>query len=218
MPHETTSSSAKPRRTQLERNLATRQKLVASAIELLKKKRYAGFRVTEVAEMAGVSRGAQTHHYPQKDGLLIEAVEEVYRRTQAKALERVATPKRSAAELLDGLIADGEDFFMGEDFILSLDLLMVGGEDPLGQEIKRLAQQYRPSVEKAWLEAFVQAGYDPDDAEDVITMTFSLARGLAVRQLIDADKTRAQRLMPRWRKLANEILNTSRRRSNKSRE
>ena len=69
------------RKTQAQRREETRLKLVQGAVALLKKKRYAGFRVADVTTMSGVSRGAQSHYFPMKDDLVIEALEFVFKET-----------------------------------------------------------------------------------------------------------------------------------------
>jgi len=41
--------------------------------------RWAGTSTTEIVRRAGVSRGAQVHHYPSKEDLVIAAVEHLVR-------------------------------------------------------------------------------------------------------------------------------------------
>ena len=52
------SDERQPRRTQEERTQQTQEKLIRSAIEQLKKRRYAALRMMDVAEHAGLSKGA----------------------------------------------------------------------------------------------------------------------------------------------------------------
>lgn len=194
------------RRTQAERTQLTQQKLIEGTITLLKQKRYAGFRISDVAAVAGVSRGAQTHHFPLKDDLVLLALEAVFRQTHQQALARIAAARAEPATLLDALIADSEAFFLGEDFYLSLDLMMVGADQPLGQQVKRLAKEYRLSVERAWLDAFIEAGHDAELAEDVVLFTFSIARGMSIRKLMSGETRRFARMMGLWRERAAQIL------------
>lgn len=196
----------RPRRTQAERTASTQQKLVKGAIALLKQKRYAGFRVAEVAKVAGVSRGAQTHHFPVKDALVLQALEKVYIDSHRKALERIEKARAEPGRLLQAMIEDSQDFFLGEDFYVALDLMMVGGDQPLGQEAKRLSREYRVSVEKAWIEAFTEAGYPPLQAEDCIHLTFAMTRGLSVRKLMSGEVAHFPRLFSRWEAIAEEML------------
>ncbi|MGQ3002629.1 MAG: TetR/AcrR family transcriptional regulator [Hydrogenophaga sp.] len=205
---DTPSSTPSPRhrRTQAERTQLTQQKLVKGAIALLRQKRYAGFRIAEAAKVSGVSRGAQTHHFPSKDALVLQALEATLIESQRKALERIARARTKPTRLMQALIEDSEDFFLGEDFYVALDLMMVGGDQPLGVEVKRLLRQYRISVERAWLEVFVEAGHPAAQAEDVIFLTFAMARGLSVRKLMSGEAAHFPRLFSRWELLASDML------------
>lgn len=196
----------KPRRTQAERTLSTQRKLIDGAIELLKRKRYVGFRIADVAEHAGVSKGAQTHHFPAKDMLVLQALEEVYRRTSARAMERVHSARKNADGLLEMLVIDSRDFFLGDDFLLSLDLMMVDPGSSLEGDVRRLAQQYRLPVEQAWLDALIEAGHPPLQSRDVVRLTFAIARGFGIRQLITGGDGEFESLMATWRRMAEAML------------
>jgi AcrR family transcriptional regulator len=199
-------SPTKPRRTQAERKLETQQKLVRAAIAVLKEKRYVGFRTADVGELAGVSKGGQLHHFPSKDMLVLEALEEVYRLTQRNALERIAAARTKPDTLIDQLVADSEAFFLGEDFLLSLDLMMVDPRSPLGVGVKQLAQRYRLPVEQAWLEALIDAGYDRDVTQEVVSLTYAVARGFGIRQLISGSQDDFHPQMQSWLKTARRML------------
>jgi len=66
-----------PRRTQDERREATRDALLAAAVALLSERGVAATTLADVAERAGVSKGALTHHFDAKDALLDAALERV---------------------------------------------------------------------------------------------------------------------------------------------
>ena len=52
-----------------------RERLLGAAVDCLIERGYAGTSTTLVSERAGVSRGAQLHHFPSKADLLVAAVE-----------------------------------------------------------------------------------------------------------------------------------------------
>jgi AcrR family transcriptional regulator len=131
-----------------------RQKLIEVALRLLAEKRYAGFRIAEVASLAGVSRGAQSHHFPFKDDLAIEAQEAIYQRSTQTSLKLIKATRKDPPSLLNALVNNSTEFFLCDDFYISLDLLMAGADSALGVEVKRLALHYRLEVEQAWLDAF----------------------------------------------------------------
>jgi len=197
---------ARARKTQAQRREETRAKLVQGAVELLKKKRYAGFRVADVTTMSGVSRGAQSHYFPMKDDLVIEALEFVFKETQANALAKIAKAKAHPDQLLQALIADSKDFFLGDNFYLSLDLMMVGGDEPLGQAVQQLAQNYRVSVENAWREVFKESGYSASTADEVVSLSFCVVRGLSIRKIIGPDTARIPHMIKLWKQQATLLL------------
>ena len=59
---------------QQERSRATQIRLLDATVDCLVEHGWAGTTTTVVAARAGVSRGAQLHHYPTKSALVIAAV------------------------------------------------------------------------------------------------------------------------------------------------
>src|SRR4029079_12080139 len=88
------SHAAVTRVPQEERTRAMRARLLEATVELLVEKGYAGTSTTLVSERAGVSRGAQLHHFPTKQDLVVAAVRHV---TEVRGAELAA-----AAESLPG--------------------------------------------------------------------------------------------------------------------
>ncbi|MGN6605742.1 MAG: TetR/AcrR family transcriptional regulator [Jatrophihabitans sp.] len=69
-----TSTAPRQRRTQEERSTATRERLLDATIDCLIEFGYAGTTVARIADRAGVTRGAQVHHYPTKADLVLAAL------------------------------------------------------------------------------------------------------------------------------------------------
>jgi AcrR family transcriptional regulator len=75
MPSTPERAAQRPRRrTQEERRAATRGALLDATIDCLIEYGYANTTTTKVVERAGVSRGAQVHHFQTKASLVAEAV------------------------------------------------------------------------------------------------------------------------------------------------
>jgi AcrR family transcriptional regulator len=87
----TTSTAAKPRRTQAARSARTRGALLQAARELFAEKGFAATGRDEIAEQAGVTRGALYHHFASKTEVAAGVVEqlegELVARVVAAALE-----------------------------------------------------------------------------------------------------------------------------------
>src|SRR4051794_20729831 len=67
-----------------------RARLLEATVELLVEKGYAGTSTTLVSERAGVSRGAQLHHFPTKNDLVVAAVAHVFTQRGAALAESMA--------------------------------------------------------------------------------------------------------------------------------
>lgn len=72
------STNFKPRLTQDEKSAETRRRLLDAAIECLIERGYANTTTSEIAERAGLSRGAQLYHFPKKEELITSAVEHLF--------------------------------------------------------------------------------------------------------------------------------------------
>jgi AcrR family transcriptional regulator len=66
------------RRTQAERSADTRRRVLDAAVGCLVERGYAKTTVEEVARRAGVSLGAERHHFPSKIDLLTHAVRHLF--------------------------------------------------------------------------------------------------------------------------------------------
>src|SRR5690606_5182439 len=86
-----TSTTGTPTRVpQAERTAAMRARLLEATVELLVERGFAGTSTTLVSERAGVSRGAQLHHFPTKNDLVVAAVEHITELRGAELAEAVA--------------------------------------------------------------------------------------------------------------------------------
>jgi AcrR family transcriptional regulator len=83
-------SDFKPRLTQDERSAETRRRLLDAAIVSLIDRGYANTTTSEIAERAGLSRGAQLYHFPRKEELLASAVERLFHLRLAEIREKVS--------------------------------------------------------------------------------------------------------------------------------
>jgi AcrR family transcriptional regulator len=106
------SRNVKARLTQDEKTAETRRRLLDSAILCLIDRGYANTTTSEVAERAGLSRGAQLYHFPRKEELLTSAVEHLFQLMVTEMKEKVgrlgnANDRRATAIDLLWEIASG---------------------------------------------------------------------------------------------------------------
>jgi AcrR family transcriptional regulator len=183
--------SAPVRTPQQERSRATQQRLLAATIECLVEHGWSGTTTTVVAERAGVSRGAQLHHYPTRAALVVAAVARLCElRADELRAEAVALRSQPAAGRVDRTVDLFAASFTSPLFTAALELWVAARTDPdlrqallplearLGREMHRLAlellgvDETRPGVRVA------------------VQMTLDLLRGLGVANMLGDDRAR----------------------------
>ena len=191
-------SATLSRMPQAERSARMQRRLAQAAYEVIREGGYVNFRTAAVARAAGVSQGAQLHHYPTKNSLAEAAIEHAWSQATEDSLARIAA---FAAEhdIVSALMADSQAFFFSDYFRVALDILMAGGNDHgLRESLVASTLRHRSRVERLWLEKLVEHGWTLPDAEDVLALSMSVARGFAVRALVEPGRERFDRLCARW--------------------
>src|SRR5580765_5031198 len=122
------SVAGRERRTQAERSAAMRARLLDATIDCLHDLGYARTSTPEIARRAGVSRGAQLHHFPTKTELVTSAVERLFDRRREEFLRAFADrpagsdPLQAAIDILWGLVS-------GSSFTVWLELAVAARTD-----------------------------------------------------------------------------------------
>jgi AcrR family transcriptional regulator len=129
-----TTGAQTARRTQSERREETRGRLLDATIESLIEVGYAGTTIRRVTELAGVSQGAQSHHFPHRVDLVTSAFERLaeqrVERYHRRAQELPADRGERLRALLDLLWED----FSSPVFTVAVKLWVAAAED---EELRR---------------------------------------------------------------------------------
>jgi AcrR family transcriptional regulator len=143
------------------KSAATRAALVAAARPLFGERGYAGVGTVELAEAAGVSRGALYHQFTDKRDLFHAVVEDAETELIGRITARIATS--DPADPLAAL-ADGAEVLI--DAVLEPDLrriLALDAPSVLGWEVWReITERYGLGLIEGALAAAVAAGALPD--------------------------------------------------------
>jgi AcrR family transcriptional regulator len=190
---------ASTRTPQQERSRATQGRLLDATVECLVEYGWSGTTTTVVASRAGVSRGAQLHHYPTKAALVLAAVAHLAERRAAELRADAATLP-AGPQRLDAVIDMLATAFTGPLFVAALEVWVAARTDPelrdalvplehrVGREMHRLtvdllrADETRPGVREA------------------IQATLDLLRGLGVANLLSDDSARRAPLLREWKR------------------
>ncbi|MBS1106213.1 MAG: regulatory protein tetr [Deltaproteobacteria bacterium] len=198
---------ARPRRTQEARSAETRARLLDATIASLVEVGYASTTTTAVCERAGVSRGAQVHHFPRKQDLVVAAVAHLAARRAAELRRRAeAVPDANGADRLDALLDLVTDAFGGPLFDAALELWVAARTDA---ELHRSLYQFERlagrGLASLWREVAGElANHERFDA--LLELTMHMARGMALQKILRSDDSARRRLQSLWREMAGQAL------------
>ncbi|MFE5289123.1 TetR/AcrR family transcriptional regulator [Nocardia sp. NPDC056611] len=193
--------SKPPRRTQEQRSTETRTRLLDATIECLVEYGYAGTTTPRVAERAGVTRGAQVHHFGSKSELVVAAISHLaQRRTEAamKEIGRVRSTEDPIAATLEAMW----ELHQGPLFIAAIELWVASRTDRvLAVEMEKV----EPFVNNAVLLAVAQLvpnELDRKNVRDFAYTAMDTLRGILVTNFISPDPERAHR---RWLRASAQL-------------
>ena len=176
------AAATAPRRVQ-ERSLATKAALLDAAIESLVERGYAATTTIETARRAGVSRGAQLHHFPTKAELLATAVEHLFDRRLAEFREAFAAIDPQA-DRLDAALDLLWSMFQGPAFVAWTELWVAARTDPeLARTVIAVERRFTDETRTMFGELFpgeAAEGLLNDIGRD---FAFALMGGVALQRL-----------------------------------
>jgi AcrR family transcriptional regulator len=167
-----------------ERSVATRNALLDAAIESLVERGYAATTTIETARRAGVSRGAQQHHFPTRAELLTTAVEHLFDRRRAEFLEALSRVDPDADRLEAGLELLWS-MFEGPEFVAWTELWVAARTDPeLAATVVAVERRFTEETRTMFVELFpAQPGADPELYAIARDFAFALVQGVAFERL-----------------------------------
>ncbi|HEX7738568.1 MAG TPA: TetR/AcrR family transcriptional regulator [Marmoricola sp.] len=182
---------------QEERTRVMRQRLLEATVECLVEYGFAGTSTTIVSERAGVSRGAQLHHFPTKNDLVFAAVEHLSVARAADldaAVERLPNGKQRTYAVLDMLA----DHFTSPVFTAALELWVAARtDDALREALGPLEQRVGRETHRLTVHLLGIDESRPGNRE-LVQGTLDLVRGLGLANTISDDRARRRRILKRW--------------------
>ncbi len=200
------AAAKKLRRTQEERTAETRGRILEAALDCLAELGYGATTTTAVAERAGVSRGAQLHHFPTRASLIAAAVDHLYA----------------------GLRADYEEAFFrmapGADRLsASIDLFWLVWQDPrlaavlelhvaartdreLAAALRPVAEEHQRHIVRLARRILPQEALSEPDFAAVLDVTQETLRGMAVGYFVEGDETHVQRTLSMLKQMVSTAL------------
>ncbi len=178
-----------------------RTRLLDATVECLVAYGYAGTTTPRIAEMAGVTRGAQIHHFRSKVDLVAAAVQHLaQQRTQAALheLSRVQSGPDPISAVLDFLWKTHQ----GPMFVATLELWVAARTDPL---LARQVERVEPVVISTLIAAIAQLLPEhaaQKEIRNILYTAMDALRGILVASFLAKDAERARR---RWERASGHL-------------
>jgi AcrR family transcriptional regulator len=198
--HDARVTSAKVsavRVPQEERTRAMRQRLLEATVECLVEYGWSGTSTTMVSQRAGVSRGAQLHHFPTKNDLVLAAVEhltELRGEELRAAAQQLPSGKRRTRAVLEMFA----DHFTSPVFTAALEVWVAARtDDLLHAAVVPLEQRVGREAHRIAVDAL---GVDESRprVRELVQGTLDLVRGLGLANTISDDTARRRRILSVW--------------------
>lgn len=187
-------SSAVERRTQAQRSDAMRKRLIDATLESLTEEGYANTTLSGIVKRAGVSRGAQVHHYPNKQALMTDAAQYLLRRSY-RELGEVLLSVANENDRLEALAKDvWKRMFVNPLFRAYSELLIASQRDPeLTEAMRKLMARFTQLFEPATTHYFERMPGAPVPMA-VFGQLAAMCSGIAMHSHLmnDADFVRRQ--------------------------
>ncbi|MEE3332459.1 MAG: TetR/AcrR family transcriptional regulator [Myxococcota bacterium] len=199
------ADTAPTRRTQEQRSAEMRNRLLDATVESLIDRGYARTTTTVVCDRAGVSRGAQVHHFGTKAELVIAAVTHLARKQEVelrRQADSVLCAEDRTARLVDAIV----EIYASPLFYAALELWVAARTDA---DLLASLLEFERVVGKKLGEVWQEFGGDTAEAPDfdsIIELTMHLARGMALQKILRSDDRSRHKLLEMWKAMAKQAL------------
>ena len=184
-----------------------RQRLLEATIDCLVELGWAGTTTTVVSERAGVSRGAQLHHFPSKKELVVAAVEHLSERRREVMAECAATlPTKGRTRAILDVLAQQ---FVSPVFYAALELWVAARTDPDLRDA--VAPLERRVGRETHAHALKMLGVEESagNNRELVQGTLDLVRGLGLASALSDDSQRRNAILDAWAPVLDDQLEFS---------
>jgi AcrR family transcriptional regulator len=182
-----------------------RARLLEATVECLVEHGWSGTSTTLVSQRAGVSRGAQLHHFPTKNDLVLAAVEHVSlaREDDMVALAQARAGAQGRARAVLAVLAE---LYTGPLFTAAHELWVAARTDrALREAVIELEAQVGRGAHRRTVEALGIDESLPGNRE-LVQATLDLVRGLGLANTLTDDAPRRERILDRWAAVLDDAI------------
>jgi AcrR family transcriptional regulator len=189
---------------QAERRRVTRGKLLDATIESLIDIGYPRTTTVEVGERAGLSRGAQLHHFPSRADLLVAAIEHLADERSKEFEAELEVRLEEGDEPIDAMVDMLWAMFSDPLYWAVIELMVAARTD---EELLEKLETFERGLGGRIYGAFKQlTGRGDREAKVAVEMTLYFMRGLAMERIFRKNDAHYHHLVERWKKQLRAML------------
>jgi len=189
---------------QAERRRITRGKLLDATIDSLIEIGYSRTTTVEVGERAGLSRGAQLHHFPSKADLLVAAIEHLADERSKEFEVELAERLEQGDDPVDTMVDMLWSMFSDPIYWATIELMVAARTDP---ELLEKLEAFERSLGSRIYGAFKElTGQQGRETKGSLEMTLYFMRGLAMERIFRENEAHYADLLKRWKEQLRALL------------
>ena len=194
-------ATALPPNKHQEKSLRTRELLLDATIQSLLDVGYGNASIADIAARAGVTRGAQGHHFHTRMELFAQVIDHLAVR-QREALRRYLggySSSATAAEVVVGVVGA---VFSGPLGRASIELYSaIANDDKLRREMLLVQQELTAEVLETCAR-LVEPDISRERVESTFWMTIDMLRGITMDEMLGRGQPGRNYVLERWTRLA----------------
>ncbi|NVO58596.1 TetR/AcrR family transcriptional regulator [Rhodobacteraceae bacterium B1Z28] len=173
------------KRKQQQKSEDMRARLRRATLLTLMEKGFRNAGTPEICRLAGVSRGAMFHHYPNRNALLLDAAIDLWHEVPERLRGLVANLKDGEFDI-DAFVDGAWENMFADDVVLpSLELTLAARSDeelagPVAEGLQELFNSYYEILH----DTFAAQGWNEGAIRDSINLVLCALRGLKVQSLV----------------------------------
>lgn len=198
------------RRSQQQRRTETSAKLRKATIELIAEQGYVNTTTMEIAERAGVSRGALMHHYPAKIDLISDSACEVWSEAIVQVRQLAQALSRGQLDIETFVEGVWDRVFPRSAVIMTLDLVSAARSDEnLQNRISPPLQELFETYDQIAIQAFAETGLSTEQGRVIVSLTTCMIRGLKLQELMHPDPAMSQAILDALKVMLAQTLKST---------
>jgi AcrR family transcriptional regulator len=190
---------------QARRSAEMRRRLCQAALDVLTEVGHERLSTPMIAARAGVSRGAQTHHFATKVDLLVGAFRHLLRSWQEARVAAFGRRDLNDVPFEDYLRFMWREVFSKPSYVAALELMLAARVDTaLGERLRQVLDDWNRYRNARWRELLQFS--DDGRQTQFQTMTLCLLRGMAIHTSFNRDEAINEEILAAWLELSKSAL------------